>query len=85
MNDRPARHPRAPALRPCLKSAQLVSCSAHGDLCPTGPLPTSPLCRVVDKDGVPARPGDLLMVELCNLGALPGHEWGYTGVFDRDK
>lgn len=39
--------------------------------------------RVVDADGVPAQPGDLLMVELCNLGALPGDEWGFTGTFDR--
>jgi hypothetical protein len=35
--------------------------------------------RVTDADGVPAQPGDLLMVELCNLGPLPGDEWGFTG------
>jgi hypothetical protein len=23
--------------------------------------------------------GDLLMVELCQLGPLPGDEWGFTG------
>lgn len=25
------------------------------------------------------------MVELCNLGPLPGDEWGFTGTFDRDN
>jgi len=39
----------------------------------------------VDKDGEPAKPGDLLCVEICNLGPLPGDEWGYTGIFDRDS
>jgi hypothetical protein len=29
--------------------------------------------------------GDLLMVELCNLGPLPGDEWGFTGTFDREN
>ncbi|XP_068653808.1 uncharacterized protein [Aristolochia californica] len=42
-------------------------------------------CRVVDKDGVPAKPGDLLAVEICNLGPLPGDEWGYTATFDREN
>jgi formamidase len=41
--------------------------------------------RVVDAEGVPAQPGDLLMVELCNLGPLRGDEWGFTGTFDRDN
>lgn len=41
--------------------------------------------QVVDKDGEPAKPGDLLCVEICNLGPLPGDEWGYTGIFDRDN
>ncbi|XP_004141873.1 uncharacterized protein LOC101206142 isoform X2 [Cucumis sativus] len=41
--------------------------------------------RVVDKDGVPAKPGDLLVVEICNLGPLPGDEWGYTATFDREN
>ncbi|XP_023543770.1 uncharacterized protein LOC111803545 isoform X2 [Cucurbita pepo subsp. pepo] len=41
--------------------------------------------RVVDKDGVPAMPGDLLVVEICNLGPLPGDEWGYTATFDREN
>ena len=31
---------------------------------------------VKDKAGKPAMPGDLLVVEICNLGALPGDEWG---------
>lgn len=29
--------------------------------------------------------GDLLCVELCNLGPLPGDEWGFTGTFDREN
>lgn len=41
--------------------------------------------RVKDAAGQPARPGDLLMVELCNLGPLPGDEWGFTGTFDREN
>ncbi|KAJ1698320.1 hypothetical protein LUZ63_006832 [Rhynchospora breviuscula] len=45
----------------------------------TGPL------RVLDTDGKPAQPGDLLAVEICNLGPLPGDEWGYTGTFDREN
>lgn len=24
-------------------------------------------------------PGDLLVVEICNLGPLKGDEWGFTG------
>ncbi|KAJ4754610.1 hypothetical protein LUZ62_089015 [Rhynchospora pubera] len=45
----------------------------------SGPL------RVLDTDGKPAQPGDLLAVEICNLGPLPGDEWGYTGTFDREN
>ncbi|KAL5988182.1 hypothetical protein ACLOJK_035945 [Asimina triloba] len=41
--------------------------------------------NVVDKDGIPAMPGDLLSVEICNLGLLPGHEWGYTATFDGEN
>ena len=26
-------------------------------------------------------PGDLLKVELLNLGSLDGDEWGFTGTF----
>ena len=35
---------------------------------------------VHDAAGAPAQPGDLLCVEICNLGPLPGDEWGFTGV-----
>ncbi|KAJ4763714.1 hypothetical protein LUZ62_074089 [Rhynchospora pubera] len=45
----------------------------------SGPL------RVLDTDGKLAQPGDLLAVEICNLGPLPGDEWGYTGTFDREN
>lgn len=41
--------------------------------------------KVVDEDGIPAKPGDLLKVEICNLGPLPGDEWGYTATFDREN
>ncbi|KAI3958939.1 hypothetical protein MKX01_023615 [Papaver californicum] len=41
--------------------------------------------RVVDMEGVPAMPGDLLAVEICNLGPLTGDEWGYTATFDREN
>lgn len=41
--------------------------------------------RVLDMDGIPAKPGDLLSVEICNLGPLPGDEWGYTATFDREN
>uniref|UniRef100_A0A0D9YFD1 Formamidase n=1 Tax=Oryza glumipatula TaxID=40148 RepID=A0A0D9YFD1_9ORYZ len=45
----------------------------------SGPL------RIVDAEGVPAAPGDLLAVEICNLGPLPGDEWGYTAIFEREN
>ncbi|XP_022885985.1 uncharacterized protein LOC111402130 isoform X2 [Olea europaea var. sylvestris] len=41
--------------------------------------------RVLDVDGNPAKPGDLLAVEICNLGPLPGDEWGFTAIFDREN
>ncbi|GAV58712.1 FmdA_AmdA domain-containing protein [Cephalotus follicularis] len=41
--------------------------------------------RVVDNDGIAAKPGDLLAVEICNLGPLPGDEWGYTATHDREN
>ncbi|KAG2242509.1 hypothetical protein Bca52824_095654 [Brassica carinata] len=41
--------------------------------------------RIVDEDGVAAKPGDLLAVEICNLGPLPGDEWGFTASFDREN
>ncbi|KAL6614452.1 hypothetical protein ACP70R_036722 [Stipagrostis hirtigluma subsp. patula] len=45
----------------------------------SGPL------RIVDSEGIPASPGDLLAVEICNLGPLPGDEWGYTAIFEREN
>ncbi|GMP27780.1 hypothetical protein CsSME_00003619 [Camellia sinensis var. sinensis] len=41
--------------------------------------------RVLDADGDPAKPGDLLVVEICNLGPLPGDEWGFTATLDREN
>ncbi|XP_042961354.1 formamidase-like isoform X2 [Carya illinoinensis] len=41
--------------------------------------------RVVGEDGIAAKPGDLLVVEILNLGPLPGDEWGYTATFDREN
>jgi len=32
-------------------------------------------------DGV--EPGDILVVDLLDIGCLPGDEWGFTGIFDR--
>jgi formamidase len=29
-----------------------------------------------------AEPGDLLVVDILDIGALPDYEWGYTGIFD---
>jgi formamidase len=40
---------------------------------------------VADAKGELAHPGDILVVEICNLGALVGDEWGFTGTFDRDN
>ncbi|CAN6917680.1 formamidase [Brassica napus] len=55
----------------------------HADLsmshCLSGPI------RVVDEEGVAAKPGDLLALEICNLGPLPGDEWGFTASFDREN
>ena len=41
--------------------------------------------RVEDSKGKPAMPGDLLVVEILDLGPLEGHEWGFTGIFDREN
>lgn len=41
--------------------------------------------RIEDPDGTPAHPGDLLVVELCDIGPLKGHEWGFTGIFAREN
>ncbi|KAG8055298.1 hypothetical protein GUJ93_ZPchr0001g29379 [Zizania palustris] len=43
-----------------------------------------PLIKV-DAEGIPASPGDLLAIEICNLGPFPGDEWGYTAIFERDN
>ena len=32
-----------------------------------------------------AAPGDLLVVDILDIGALPGSEWGFTGIFARDN
>ncbi|KAL1809983.1 hypothetical protein ACET3Z_026973 [Daucus carota] len=50
----------------------------------TGHYLSGPI-RVVDKEGTTAKPGDLLAVEICNLGPLLGDEWGYTAIFDREN
>ena len=40
---------------------------------------------VSDAEGKLAMPGDILVVEICDLGALEGDEWGFTGIFDREN
>lgn len=32
-----------------------------------------------------AEPGDILVVDILDLGPFPDHEWGYTGIFDKDN
>ena len=32
-----------------------------------------------------AEPGDLLVVDLLDIGALPNSEWGFTGIFSREN
>ncbi|MEO0375500.1 MAG: formamidase [Cyanobacteria bacterium P01_A01_bin.17] len=32
-----------------------------------------------------AEPGDILVVDLLDIGALRGDEWGFTGIFDREN
>ncbi|MCS6959820.1 MAG: acetamidase/formamidase family protein [Pseudanabaenaceae cyanobacterium SKYGB_i_bin29] len=32
-----------------------------------------------------AQPGDILVVDLLDIGPLPGDEWGFTGIFDRNN
>jgi len=41
--------------------------------------------RIVDAEGVLGLPGDLLAVEISNLGPLPGEEWSYTRIFEREN
>jgi formamidase len=31
-----------------------------------------------------AQPGDILVVDLLDIGALQGDEWGFTGIFDKN-
>lgn len=45
----------------------------------TGPI------RIEDENAAPAKPGDLLVVSIVDIGCLKGHEWGYTGIFDREN
>lgn len=30
-------------------------------------------------------PGDILVVDLLDVGTLPGDEWGFTGIFEREN
>ncbi|MEM9444399.1 MAG: formamidase [Verrucomicrobiota bacterium] len=32
-----------------------------------------------------AEPGDLMVVDILDVGALPTSEWGFTGIFDREN
>jgi formamidase len=32
-----------------------------------------------------AKPGDVLVVDILDIGCLPGDEWGFTGVFSRSN
>ena len=32
-----------------------------------------------------AEPGDLLVVDILDLGCLPGYEWGFTGIFAKEN
>jgi formamidase len=32
-----------------------------------------------------AQPGDILVVDLLDIGPLQGDEWGFTGIFDRNN
>jgi formamidase len=32
-----------------------------------------------------AEPGDILVVDILDLGQFPDHEWGYTGIFEQDN
>lgn len=45
----------------------------------TGPV------RVEDSSAQPAHPGDLLVVDILDIGALHGHEWGFSGIFSRQN
>jgi len=32
-----------------------------------------------------AKPGDILVVDILDIGALPGDEWGFTGIFAKEN
>jgi formamidase len=32
-----------------------------------------------------AEPGDILVVDILDIGALQGDEWGFTGIFDKNN
>ncbi|MDR9403322.1 MAG: acetamidase/formamidase family protein [Halothece sp. Uz-M2-17] len=32
-----------------------------------------------------AKPGDILVVDILDIGALPGDEWGFTGIFAQEN
>lgn len=32
-----------------------------------------------------AQPGDILVVDILDIGALPGDEWGFTGIFAKEN
>jgi formamidase len=32
-----------------------------------------------------AEPGDILVVDILDIGAFPDHEWGFTGIFDLEN
>ena len=37
----------------------------------------------INVEGV--EPGDILVVDILDIGCLPGDEWGFTGIFDREN
>ena len=46
------------------------------------------ICRLFTCSAAPsqvngAKPGDILVVDMLDIGCLPGDEWGFTGIFDR--
>lgn len=41
--------------------------------------------RIEDEEELPAQPGDLLVIDIADLGPLPDHDWGFTGIFPPDN
>ena len=41
--------------------------------------------RITDENDNPAMPGDILVVDICDIGPLEGYEWGFTGIFDKEN